>query len=75
MTTIMIKEDIKELSRTEFENEFELLKYLASLSDDYNEPGFKDTVVTKELEQKAEETKEKLKSNPSLLFRICNPKT
>jgi hypothetical protein len=68
MTTITIKADVR-LTQTEFRDEFELLKHLAKVTGDYNDPDFRNTIITDEITEKANQAKKLFKSNPDSFHR------
>ena len=68
MTTITLNTKLK-FKQTSFDNEIELLKYLATLSNDYNDPEFQDSIITPEIEKKLAQSKDELKSNPNGFHR------
>jgi len=71
MTTIFIKNtrSIK-FQKTKFEDLNDFLNTVRQDYSDYNFPDFKDTIITKEVIEKAEETKNKIANSPELFFEI-----
>lgn len=63
MTTITIAKDLH-LTKTEFKDEVELLQHLAKISGDYDDPEFKDAIITDELREKMKAAKHTLKEKP-----------
>ncbi|MDC7999649.1 hypothetical protein POV26_01220 [Aequorivita todarodis] len=62
MTTITIKNG--KLQKTHFEGFSEFLQYLAKNDEDFNDPDFKDTVLTEELIERAKKTREAFNDCP-----------
>ncbi len=71
MTTIIIKNDSAlNFKKTVFEDLNYFLNTITKYISNYSDPEFEDTVITKEIEDKAEEAKKRIKENPELFFEV-----
>ncbi len=71
MTTITIKDGTNlNFKKTVFEDLNDFLNTIKQDVSDFNDPHFKDTILTKELIREAKETREKIKKNPESFFEI-----
>ena len=71
MTTIIIKNDSDlNFKKTVFEDLNDFLNTITKDISNYSDPEFEDTIVTKEIEDKAEETRKRIKENPELFFEV-----
>ena len=68
MTTITIESDLP-ITQTTFQDEFEFLTHLAKISGDFSDPDFRDTIVTDDIIDEANQARKRLKENPAAFRR------